>query len=443
MKPGETVIWKDVPVSNVGPYPKGVNPKIKNNTGINQNPFKRNINQLSDADFKESIRAIVFEGAGISTTDRLDTSRHLAPSATQIQQYQNLMNAAANAKKGGTGNLAKSLSGSAKANVIGTPGSSSTMRGVIEAQQKINTAQRTWTKVSEKASERINPLSDDKITGAMGKERPGFAGQVAGQEPPSFMGGLQSMLTGSESPFPQAFAEENRLTSISNTVTSSFDGITKGGLSIAVNNQQEVKMSNSPSGGILGVNQNLIPQQSMTDSISTGTTSIPGFAMALPTLSSTITGASSNIIPRTQEAVSLLSQTGISTTTTSMYNQILSAKLREGSMLRTDLGQNPRILPTSFQRVISAPMTPRVLPGPLPVIPLGMYGKPRPRRQQKRYKKKTGKAYWQTPQNWYEPYYWGGKDQMGSGYTVFKGREPAKVRKYDQKWFGMDLGNLW
>jgi hypothetical protein len=426
MKPGEKVIWKEDPQLTLG-----------NNIRTGPfKPFKKNINQLSDEDFKESIRSIVFEGAGISTTDKLDTSKHLAPSATQINQYKKFMNAAANQKKGGTGNLAKSLSGSVKSNFIGPPGSSPTMGAVIAAQQKINTASRSWSKVSEKASQRINPVPDDQITGAIAKGK-----QIQGQEPPSFMGGIQSMFMGSE--LPQAHAEENRLTSISNTVTSSFDGITKGGINIAINHQQKVKMSNSPSGGILGVNQNLIPQQSMKDSVSTGSATIPGFAMVLPTLSSTITGASSQIIPQTQEAVSLLSQTGISTTTASIYNQILSSKLREGSMLRSDLVQNPRVMPASFQRIMSAPLTPRVLPGPLPIIPLGVYGQPQPRRQQKRYKKKSGKAYWQTPQNWYEPYYWGGKDQMGSGYTVFKGKEPAKVKKYDQKWFGMDLGNLW
>lgn len=53
-------------------------------------------------------------------------------------------------------------------------------------------------------------------------------------------------------------------------------------------------------------------------------------------------------------------------------------------------------------------------------------------------KKKSKKTYWQTPQWWYQPYYWGGKDQLGSGYTVFTGKEPGKVRKYEKKYFGYE-----
>jgi hypothetical protein len=53
-------------------------------------------------------------------------------------------------------------------------------------------------------------------------------------------------------------------------------------------------------------------------------------------------------------------------------------------------------------------------------------------------KKKKKKQYWQTPQWWYQPYYWGGKDQTGSGYVTFTGAEPAKVRKYDKKYFGYE-----
>jgi hypothetical protein len=51
------------------------------------------------------------------------------------------------------------------------------------------------------------------------------------------------------------------------------------------------------------------------------------------------------------------------------------------------------------------------------------------------------KTWWQTPANWYEPYYWGGKNQEGPGYVTFKGREPGKVRKYEKKYFGIGVGD--
>ena len=62
-------------------------------------------------------------------------------------------------------------------------------------------------------------------------------------------------------------------------------------------------------------------------------------------------------------------------------------------------------------------------------------------RRSKIKKKKTKKTWWQTPENWYEPYYWGGKNQEGAGYVTFTGREPAKVRKYEKKFFGIGVND--
>ena len=62
-------------------------------------------------------------------------------------------------------------------------------------------------------------------------------------------------------------------------------------------------------------------------------------------------------------------------------------------------------------------------------------------RRSKMKKKKTKKTWWQTPENWYEPYYWGGKNQMGSGYVTFTGKEPTKVRKYEKRFFGIGVND--
>ena len=55
--------------------------------------------------------------------------------------------------------------------------------------------------------------------------------------------------------------------------------------------------------------------------------------------------------------------------------------------------------------------------------------------------KRTKKTWWQTPENWWEPYYWGGKNQQGSGYVTFTGQEPGKVKKYEKKHFGIGVGD--
>lgn len=400
---------------------------------------ERNTNSLTDSQFEESIKAIVFEDAGIKTTDNLETSHSLAPSAQQILDYNSAVKSFIGPKKSSHSGFTSSLTKSVGANYIGAP------NVVQQAVHKINTARNSWENVTEKAASRVNPVNQDNVTGAMTGQK-GRSDPNPMQDPPSFLGGLESMFMGGENqnPFPQAHAEKSRLESMSDTVTSSFDSITKGGIKIGANTKQEVKMSDSPTGGMLGVNQNLIPQQSMKDSISTGVAGIPGFAMVVPQISSTLTAGTSRLVPTTAEAANwqaTVTTTGL--TSMSMFNQMLNARLKEGSILRQETSFNPRVTPSSFNRVVSPPMTPRVIPGPLPVIPLSPYGRPLQRRQQKKYKKKSAKAYWQTPQNWYEPYYWGGQDQMGSGYTIFKGKEPAKVRKYDQKWFGLDLGNIW
>jgi len=86
------------------------------------------------------------------------------------------------------------------------------------------------------------------------------------------------------------------------------------------------------------------------------------------------------------------------------------------------------------------PIPPRVLPI-APLFPLYNPGDPK-RRPRRRYgKAKKKKTWWQTPENWWQPYYWGGKDQQGAGYVTFTGKEPAKVKKYEKKYFGIGVND--
>jgi hypothetical protein len=89
---------------------------------------------------------------------------------------------------------------------------------------------------------------------------------------------------------------------------------------------------------------------------------------------------------------------------------------------------------------ITKPPITNILPI-VPVIPkFPAQGRPfKYTRVRKRVRHK--KTWWQTPANWYEPYYWGGKNQEGPGYVTFKGREPGKVRKYEKKYFGIGVGD--
>lgn len=290
------------------------------------------------------------------------------------------------------------------------------------------------SQISPKTAERVNPEGRSRF-------EPGKVAKAVGQEPGFEPGGGLGLSSLFQQPLgiPQAYGqEESQLESIQQTVQSSFDGITKGGVKIGENIQQTVKLSDSPTGGILGVNRNLIPQQTIDTEISA--TMFTGIAQASAQAS---VQASTPI-----QAGGLSTVAAYTTRTTTDLNQLIgqfSPQSFTPATPRTALQSQilQRVMPSD--RPLSRPMAgmPRITPPILPVIPLTPYGQPMKQRRPRRYKKKSGKAYWQTPQNWYDPYYWGGKDQLGPGYTVFKGKEPAKVRKYDQKYFGMDLGNLW
>ena len=388
---------------------------------------KELLSRLSDDEIKSKVKDAIFARYGLERGLKSDSQ--IKKEAGQLATFEKLEKDMADGKPGAGKKLTEFLE------EIDSSSSNMNSPAATFAQQVDK-----WSTVPKKTAERVKPegrktFGSERVAKAIGQEDPGFSGGMG-------LGGLLD----SQSSIPQAYAqEENRLESISNTVTSSFDGITRGGIDIAVNNQQQVKMSNSPSGGILGVNQNLIPSQKIDTTIAGSTLG----QLKTDNPASQISGLLGQL--KTDNPASQF--TGLMTTpfTSQIQNtgQVQGYTQLLGQLQRQM--QSPVAPSSAFQRTLpaSTPLntplatTPRVLPPPLPVIPLTAFGKPVQRRQQKRYKKKTGKAYWQTPQNWYEPYYWGGKDQMGSGYTVFKGREPAKVRKYDQKWFGLDLGNLW
>ena len=105
------------------------------------------------------------------------------------------------------------------------------------------------------------------------------------------------------------------------------------------------------------------------------------------------------------------------------------------------------------QKIDTPPNTKRIIPPPPPPPPPGITpprivpppffpvlnmpgGSNVARRQNDTPKRKKKKTWWQTPENWYDPYYWGGKNQEGTGYITFTGKEPSKVKKYEKKFFG-------
>ena len=132
--------------------------------------------------------------------------------------------------------------------------------------------------------------------------------------------------------------------------------------------------------------------------------------------------------------------------TTPITDQFLGQlqKQKQTEIYKTTFDVLPK--PISSYQSIPVPMT-RPKPIPQRVMPLApafpLYDPEDPRKNpRRRYgKSKKKKTWWQTPENWYEPYYWGGKDQMGAGYVTFTGKEPGKVKKYEKKFFGIGVND--
>ena len=408
----------------------------------------------SDRDFKAAVKDAIFASHG--TPVGLKGSGKLEQSASQISEFNKLLKKMS--EKPGTRSNPSSATVDFNRFINDAGGSGTVLK---QPANEIKNQKTKWDTVKEQRAKRIDPDTREKFQAGAKKieeqERQQQGSWFGGGGEIGAGGTMAGMLYADEQPMPQAYAEPNRMESISDTVRYTLDGVVTGGERIGVNTKQDVKLSNSPSGGILGVNTNLIPSQKMDESVNISTSTMSGLGQMI----SAPQKMDSSFSPLVAQSNIIISGTNPMTTTVT------------GSQMRDMLYQNikPIIGPFSYTSAATAqelrtvtaqkmqpvqqnpfgwqtvprvtPGRPRVIPPVLPVIPLGSFGRPQVRRKQPRFKKKSGKAYWQTPQNWYEPYYWGGKDQMGSGYTVFKGREPAKVRKYDQKWFGLDLGNLW
>jgi len=125
-----------------------------------------------------------------------------------------------------------------------------------------------------------------------------------------------------------------------------------------------------------------------------------------------------------------------------VFESVVSQIQRQVTSQSFELAPKP-----AEKQLLAAPhiITPKVIPQRVtPIVPVFPMFNPVEAAKQRRSrfkKKKTKKTWWQTPENWYEPYYWGGKDQMGSGYVTFTGKEPGKVKKYEKKFFGIGVND--
>ena len=144
--------------------------------------------------------------------------------------------------------------------------------------------------------------------------------------------------------------------------------------------------------------------------------------------------------------ISLASMSGLLPAYQQELRQVLSQQLGQvqNEMYKTSTADRifpnikPRVEPA---RVKQQKITPTRIFPIAPGIPRGLGPSRIKRPYTPKGEKRTKKTWWQTPENWWEPYYWGGKDQQGSGYVTFTGQEPGKVKKYEKKHFGIGVGD--
>jgi hypothetical protein len=225
-------------------------------------------------------------------------------------------------------------------------------------------------------------------------------------------------------PFPMASAEpqQNIIDQTIGDVQKTLDGITTGNQKIGqVSSGMTVKTYEAPSSlrDVIG-SINLDRSDIQSESSVLNTNILEGLKLGQPQDSSTIMIPSFDAIPslglnQAQRQVS-----------TQAFTIDTLPKLRTNPVINKPVLPKPmeqRFVPTGF------------------IFPLYDPVEAAKQRRSKIKKKKTKKTWWQTPENWYEPYYWGGKNQMGSGYVTFTGKEPAKVRKYEKRFFGIGVND--
>ena len=209
-------------------------------------------------------------------------------------------------------------------------------------------------------------------------------------------------------------------------IQTTIGGINKGNSLISKSEKTEVKNYMLPKG--------ITSALSISDSIS----SVADRGQLQNTIPSLLTGLKLNtgqITENVQDQTRILATAGGFGSITSQMQRTLQAHA-------FDISPKPKgIMTVSPPRLI----TPKIVPGNvLPVTILPIMTKPGGRYQKDNYKRRRRikeKTWWQTPENWYEPYYWGGKNQTGAGYVKFKGKEPGKVKRYEKKYFGIGVND--
>tara|TARA_R110001599_G_scaffold227901_1_gene426993 strand:- start:2138 stop:5536 length:3399 start_codon:yes stop_codon:yes gene_type:complete len=439
--------------------------------------FRLNPAPLNRAQTEAMVKGLFESKLGTTSISRADDPARIKINTTIINMFKDVLSTSdinkATSSKSGMGSF---LDSPKAASLMETP----SMQQALAQQLSLTASTRkmsarTLAKESDKLPRSVQAFSPNYITANLARAQKaeqqtiGFGRQAAVATPVTANVVTQqpfkqeaeyaipSLLAGPQASFgPQKTMLEQTMGDIQSTLK----GINVGNQVISENQSTQVKTYELPKG--MESSTTIKSMSAAIGGLSANTKGVFGKILAAPKLD---TSLSTNVNTQNQGLLAGLNLkvgslsaavTGQSTRSSTDVITMLSlgykskqvTRQASASALKQLIKNNysTRVFPKSEQRLLPKEIKQgRVVPQRIfPIAPYLTGFDPAQdalRRRNMRPRLKKKKTWWQTPENWYEPYYWGGKNQTGTGYINFTGKEPGKVKKYEKRHFGIGVND--
>ena len=444
----------------------------KNIQGFTLNPAPMNRAQT-----ETMVRGLLESKVGTTSISRATDPDRIKINKTILNMFQDALSTSEIKKASGSKSGMGAFAGSSKATqLMSTP----SMQSALSQQLQLVAPTRSMSssklaRESQKLPRTVQAFAPSYITDNLIRAKKaeqntiGFGRQaavaapvtsnVATQQPfkqeteyaiPSLLAGPQASFT------PQKNLLEQTMGDIQGTI----QGINKGNKVISENQATQVKTYELPKG--IASSMNIKNISTAIGGLSTNTKDTFGKILMAPKLNTELStnvgtqgqgllaGLNLNLgaISSTAKSQSTRTNTDVLTLLSLGYKSKQTTKQASSQILKQFIKNNydTRVVPQSEQRLVPKQLKQaKIVPQRIfPIAPYITGFDPiqdaiKRRNMRPRLKKK--KTWWQTPENWYEPYYWGGKNQEGIGYVNFTGKEPGKVKKYEKRHFGIGVND--
>ena len=449
-------------------------------TSMNVLGFTLNPAPLSRAQTEAMVKGLFESKIGVTDISRADDPARIEVNTRIIGMFDSVLSRSevnkATGSKSGMGSFLNSPKGYMLMNTPSMQNALSQQLALAASTSKMSA--KTLAKESNKLPRSIQAFSPEYITANLAQAQKaeqktiGFGRQAAINAPlatsvassPSLRQeteyAIPSLLPGPQASFGEP--PPNMLEQTMGDIQTTIKGINVGNKSISENQSTQVKTYELPKG--MEASTTIKSMSTAIGDLSTNTKDTFGKILMSP---KQLTEMNTNV--STQQGQGLLAgmnldvfkvgaasesvtQSRSTTDTLTLLSLGYKAKTAPKMKQASGLAQlsafkvQDRIFPKEImQQKVKQLKTGKLIPQRIfPVIPLIGRSPPRGRDSRRGYYRKPrikDKTWWQTPENWYEPYYWGGKNQTGAGYVKFRGKEPGKVKKYEKKHFGIGVND--